>query len=84
MKSVAIITIFLIAASSSIFTGCSRTLDKNEVIVIKKTDTYHKVTCPPVNMAKTTIMTVAEAKADHYKPCPAFASDSVKTNGAHQ
>ena len=74
----------LVVSAFSLLLGCSKTLGKNDVLVIKKTNTYHRENCPPVNMAKTTVMTVAEAKADNYKPCPAFKSDSVNTNGTNK
>ena len=56
--------------------GCSKNLKPHEVLVIKKTNTYHREGCPPTKMAKTTVMTVAEAKAENYKPCTGCKPDS--------
>ena len=67
---------FGIAAALSLLVGCSANLKPHEVLVIKKTNTYHREGCPPTNMAKTTIMTVEEAKAEKYKPCPVCKPDS--------
>jgi methylphosphotriester-DNA--protein-cysteine methyltransferase len=50
---------------------------KAEVVVIEKTKTYHREGCPPTNMAKTKIMTIAEAKADNNRPCPGCKPDST-------
>ncbi len=49
--------------------GCSGVGDR-EVLAIEETKTYHRNTCPPVRMAKTTPMTVSQADALHYTPCP--------------
>ncbi len=57
-------------------TGCSP-VGKNEVIAIPKTRSYHRPTCPLVNMARTKVMTVAEAKVDHFKPCPGCKPDTL-------
>lgn len=60
----------------SFLIGCSGNLKPHEVLVIKKTNTYHREGCPPTNMAKTTIMTAAEAKAEKFKPCSVCKPDS--------
>ena len=59
-----------------LFSACSRGNGK-EVVAIEKTGTYHRAFCPPVNMAKTKLMTVAEAKAEHLKPCPVCKPDTL-------
>ena len=66
---VAVKTIAL-ASMLMLLISCSGRLGPHEVLVIKKTDTYHREGCPPANMARTTIMTAAEAKAEKFKPCP--------------
>ena len=48
-----------------------------EVIAIRKTATYHRVGCPPVNMAKTEVMTVVEARHEHLRPCVVCKPDSI-------
>ncbi|HTR82257.1 MAG TPA: hypothetical protein VMM58_11565 [Bacteroidota bacterium] len=72
------ITIFLLAAVTFIVSGCAHRLKEGEVVVIKKTNTYHREECAPTHMAKTEIMPIAEAKAEKFKPCPAFKPDSTK------
>ena len=56
--------------------GCSAG-SHGEVLAIEKTGTYHRPGCPLVNMAKTTPMSVAEAKAEKLKPCPGCKPDSI-------
>jgi methylphosphotriester-DNA--protein-cysteine methyltransferase len=51
--------------------------NNNKVVAIEKTGTYHREICSPVNMAKTKLMTVAEAKADHLRPCTVCKPDSL-------
>ena len=58
--------------------GCGPKVKQGEVVAIEKTHTYHRENCPPTNMAKTKIMTVAEARSANYKPCPACKADSAK------
>ena len=41
-----------------------------EVLAIEKTRMYHRKTCPPVHMARTVSMTISQARALHYSPCP--------------
>jgi len=65
-----------LAGSLSIAIGCSSHLKPHEVLVIKKTNTYHREGCPPTKMAKTVVMTAAEAKAENYKPCTGCKPDS--------
>ncbi len=76
MKFSSVIRTFTIFLAFSLLLGCSGNLKPHEVLVIKKTNTYHREGCPPTNMAKTTIMTAAEAKAERYKPCPVCKPDS--------
>jgi len=59
-----------------IFVGCSGEHAKM-VVAIEKTGTYHRPECPLVKMAKTQLMTVAEARAEHLKPCPACKPDTL-------
>jgi methylphosphotriester-DNA--protein-cysteine methyltransferase len=54
--------------------GCS-TQTARYVVVIEKTQTYHRPDCRLVQMAKTTRMTLREAKAEHLKPCPLCKPD---------
>jgi hypothetical protein len=77
MKLGNFILILLIIVAAAMQCGCTNHLKKGEVVVIEKTKTYHREGCPPTNMAKTTIMTVAEAKADNDKPCPGCKPDST-------
>ena len=76
MKLALVLRMLIVGAALSIVLGCSGKLKQHEVFVIKKTHTYHRQGCPPTNMAKTTIMTAAEAKAEKYKPCPVCKPDS--------
>ena len=55
--------------------GCSGSPER-EVVVIRKTGTYHRADCPPVHMAKTMVMAVSEARAAHFKPCTVCKPDS--------
>jgi hypothetical protein len=50
-------------------TGCTRR-SADRVLVIQRTMSYHRDTCARVNMARTQAMTVAEARAAGYRPCP--------------
>ncbi|MGA9408192.1 MAG: hypothetical protein WBW71_13745 [Bacteroidota bacterium] len=76
MKFFPSIRMFAVAAVLSLLLGCSGNLKPHEVLVIKKTNMYHREGCPPTIMAKTTIMTAAEARAEKYKPCPICKPDS--------
>ena len=67
MKKFLVLTFVVLGVSAG---GCSGN-NRNDVIVIKKTGTYHRSQCPPVRMARTTVMTVAEAQQKKIKPCPA-------------
>ena len=51
------------------FAGCG-SAQGHEVMVIEKTKSYHRPECPPVHMARIQEMTVNEAKARHFTPCP--------------
>ena len=77
MNARTIILALLLIVAVCLLSGCSNHVKKGEVVVIEKTKTYHREGCPPTNMAKTTIMTVAEAKADNDKPCPGCKPDST-------
>jgi len=48
----------------------------HEVYAIEATKTYHRENCAPVHMAKAECMTIAEAKARNFKPCPVCKPDS--------
>ncbi len=61
---------FLVMSTAAVLSGCSGSSEP-EVLAIKRTRTYHRETCPVVRMAKTTPMTVAQANALHFTPCPA-------------
>jgi methylphosphotriester-DNA--protein-cysteine methyltransferase len=77
MKVRNFILLLLICMAAAVQSGCSDHLKKGDVVVIAKTNTYHREGCPPTNMAKTKIMTIAEAKAENYKPCPGCKPDST-------
>jgi|GEM_PF-4110738 len=77
MKARTLILVLFVIVAASLQSGCSNHVKKGEVVVIEKTKTYHREGCPPTNMAKTTIMTVAKAKADNDKPCPGCKPDST-------
>jgi len=70
MKLGVAVKTFVLAATLPLLIGCSGRLGPHEVLVIKKTNTYHREGCPPTNMARTTIMTAAEARTEKFKPCP--------------
>lgn len=67
-----------VAGFMAAWTGCSTNIGNNKVVAIEKTETYHLEGCPPTHMAKTTIMTVDEARAKNLKPCPACKADSSR------
>ena len=74
MKRIVFITGYIVIGASFFLTGCSnRTSDY--VYVIERTNTYHKKSCAPVNMAKTVMMTETKARQLHYHPCPACEHD---------
>ena len=77
MKARNLIPVLFFIVAASMQSGCSNHVKKGDVVVIEKTKTYHREGCPPTNMAKTTIMTVAEAKTDNDKPCPGCKPDST-------
>lgn len=66
----------ILLGSITLLSGCTGRKEK-EVIAIEKTKTYHREGCPPVNMAKTKFVTIAEAKAEHLKPCPTCKPDTL-------
>ena len=51
-----------------LFVGCSARSDK--VLVVAKTNSYHRDKCIRTNMAKTVSMPIDEAISRHYDPCP--------------
>ncbi len=61
---------FLFMATAPVLSGCSGSSEQ-EVLAIERTRTYHRETCRVVRMAKTIPMTVAQASALHFAPCPA-------------
>lgn len=67
--------LLLLACMLIVLHGCGRA-HVREVAVIEKTRTYHREDCAPVHMAKAEEMTVAEAKAKNFKPCPICKPDS--------
>jgi methylphosphotriester-DNA--protein-cysteine methyltransferase len=69
-------TIFLVLLLPVVFTSCSGANSK-EFVAVEKTGTYHRPDCPLLKMAKTEMVTVAEAKAEHLKPCPACKPDTL-------
>ena len=50
--------------------------DTRTVVVIKKTDSYHRLECAKVNMAETTTMSLDSAIAHRMRPCPYCRPDS--------
>jgi len=58
------------------FFGCTGENTK-KVVVIENTNIYHRPDCRLVRMAKTETMTLAQAKADHLRPCPLCEPDSM-------
>lgn len=60
----------LVMSTAAVLSGCSGSSEP-EVLAIKRTRTYHRETCSVVRMAKTTPMTLAQANAFHFTPCPA-------------
>ena len=57
------------------FPGCAGSGERN-VVVIARTNTYHKENCARVRMAHTRMITVDEARALNYEPCPGCHPDS--------
>jgi hypothetical protein len=55
--------------------GCGST-SQDKVLVVERTRSYHRATCPRVNMAYTLAMTREEAQALDCKPCPDCRPDS--------
>jgi methylphosphotriester-DNA--protein-cysteine methyltransferase len=62
----------LMAASS----GCSRT-NTDEVFAVERTKTYHRAGCPPLRMARTTVMATREVRSRSFKPCQLCKPDSL-------
>ncbi|MEW6511023.1 MAG: hypothetical protein AB1428_08710 [Bacteroidota bacterium] len=56
--------------------GCSRSSPR-AVVAIERTHSYHRPTCPPVNMARTVMVTLEDAKAKKLTPCPLCHPDSI-------
>ena len=67
--------LMLLACMLIVFYGCGGA-HVREVAVIEKTRTYHRDDCAPVHMARVEEMTVAEAKAKNFRPCPICKPDS--------
>ena len=57
------------------FPGCAGSKERN-VVVIARTNTYHRENCARVRMAHTRTMTVEEARALNFEPCPGCHPDS--------
>jgi methylphosphotriester-DNA--protein-cysteine methyltransferase len=55
----------LLAMLPSCNGGSART-----VVVVEKTKSYHRRTCPKLNMAQASAMGMEGAMARHLKPCP--------------
>jgi len=51
------------------FPGCAGSRERN-VVVVARTNTYHKDDCARVRMAHTRTMTSEEARALNFEPCP--------------
>ncbi len=65
----AAVACFLFASGAVALSGCSGS--GQEVLAIERTRTYHRESCPVVRMAKTVTMTLAQASALNFTPCPA-------------
>ena len=57
------------------FPGCAGSRERS-VVVVEKTSIYHKENCARVKMAHTRTMTLEEARALNYEPCPWCHPDS--------
>ncbi len=68
--------ILILSGGLAALAGCSGRVGPHEVLVIKKTNTYHREGCPPTNMAKTTVMTASEARSEKFRPCSVCKPDS--------
>lgn len=69
-------TFFIVLILLMALTGCTGANSK-EVVVAEKSEFYHRPDCALVKMAKTISMTVAQARAEHLKPCPACKPDTL-------
>ena len=76
-KRILNISVILFFAAALLATAGCAARQRGEVVVIEKTRTYHTDACPKVNMAKTKIMTVAEARELHCLPCKACNPDQA-------
>ncbi len=52
-----------------IFNAC-QSKPNDTVVVVDKTKIFHRSSCPRVSMANTRIMSIQDALALHFKPCP--------------
>ncbi|HTP80252.1 MAG TPA: hypothetical protein VMM57_07605 [Bacteroidota bacterium] len=75
MRRMRFVTLVLVLAGTALL-SCTVS-PKKSVVAIDKTKTYHRENCPPVHMAKTTVMTAGEARRLNYKPCPICKPDSL-------
>jgi hypothetical protein len=57
------------------FPGCAGSSGRN-VLVVAKTNSYHRENCARVGMAHTRTMTLEEARALNYEACPWCHPDS--------
>lgn len=62
----------LLAASS----GCSRA-NTDEVFAVERTKTYHRAGCPPLRMARATLIAAHEARGRAFRPCLLCKPDSL-------
>jgi methylphosphotriester-DNA--protein-cysteine methyltransferase len=69
-------TIGIVLVLVCLLAACS-SKPRTEVVGIEKTGMYHRPGCPLTNMAKTKLMTLAVAKAEHLKPCPLCKPDTI-------
>jgi len=65
-------TALLLAAAAG---GCTPG-GAHDILAIPMTHSYHRPTCRRVMMARTERMTVGEARAAGYQPCPVCKPDS--------
>lgn len=52
-----------------LFASCGNTRD-DQVVVVEKTKSYHRANCGKLHMAHSTTISVADAIAQHLRPCP--------------
>ena len=71
-----VVALLLFVFQITLMAGCASN-DATNVTAVEKTGSYHRAHCPIVTMAKTTTMTVAEARAKHLKPCLRCRPDTI-------